>query len=103
LLLACGSGSAFNNVQLVLRRSTGVSSSSSNNSANIFLKWTFNMFVVEKIEFSYADPSPEETITAKFGALEISYWQQSPDGQLLAKPAQQWSQVSASNDMFVGS
>jgi type VI secretion system secreted protein Hcp len=99
LFLACGCGANFNKVLLVCRKATGQTNASAQ---EIFLQWTFNMMVVEKIEWAYADPAPEETVTFKFGACEVQYFQQtSTDGTLTKKPPQQWSQVKASNTLAV--
>ena len=98
LFLACGCGANFDNVQLVLRKATGGTSA---NNSQIFLRWTFLMMVVEKVEWAYGDPAPEETVTFKFGACKVEYFQQQPDGSLKAVPEQIWSQVRASNDFSV--
>jgi type VI secretion system secreted protein Hcp len=98
LFLACGCGANFDNVQLVLRKSTGQKTA---NTSEIFLKWTFMMLVVEKIEWSHGDPAPEENVTFKFGACKIEYWQQDAKGNLKQVPSQVWSQVKASNTLAV--
>jgi type VI secretion system secreted protein Hcp len=94
LFLACGCGANFDNVQLVLRKATG---STTANTTEVFMRWTFLMMVVEKIEWSYGDPSPEENVTFKFGACQVEYWQQTGTGTLTKKAPQVWSQVKASN------
>jgi type VI secretion system secreted protein Hcp len=94
LFLACGCGANFDNVQLVLRKATGATSSST---TEVFLRWTFLMMVVEKIEWAYGDPSPEETVTFKFGACQVEYFQQDAKGNLNKKTPQVWSQVKARN------
>jgi type VI secretion system secreted protein Hcp len=99
LFLACGCGASFNNVQLILRKATG---DTIQQSTRTYLIWTFNMFVVEKIEWAYGDPAPEETVTFKFGACQIQYYQQNPDGTLQKTDPQMWSQVTASSSMNVG-
>jgi type VI secretion system secreted protein Hcp len=95
LFLACGCGATFNDVQLVLRKSTG---SQQAGSTEIFLQWKFLMMAVEKVEWAYGDPSPEETVTFKFGACQVQYWQQDArSGNLKQIAPQMWSQVKASN------
>jgi type VI secretion system secreted protein Hcp len=95
LYLACGCGATFNNVQLVLRKSTGQKTAGT---TQIFLQWTFLMMAVEKVEWAYGDPSPEETVTFKFGACKVEYKKQDPQtGALKPVPEQIWSQVKASN------
>src|SRR5215472_12182997 len=98
LFLACGCGANFDNVQLVLRKSGGQTTAST---SEIFLKWTFMMLVVEKIEWSHGDPAPEEDVTFKFGACQIEYWQQDAKGNLKQTTPQMWSQVKASNVLAV--
>ncbi len=99
LFLACGAGAMYNNVQLVLRKATG---SQTAGQTEIFLRWTFLMMAVEKIEWAYGDPSPEETVTFKFGACKVEYWKQNPStGTLTSIPEQSWSQVKASNSFAV--
>jgi type VI secretion system secreted protein Hcp len=94
LFLACGCGANFDNVQLVLRKATGSTTAAE---TEVFLKWTFLMMVVEKIEWSYGDPAPEENVTFKFGACKVEYFQQDAKGNLNKKDPQVWSQVKASN------
>ena len=99
LFLACGAGAMYNNVELVLRKATGATTAGT---TQIFMQWTFLMMAVEKIEWAYGDPSPEETVTFKFGACKVQYWQQSPtSAQLVQTPEQTWSQVKASNTFTV--
>ncbi len=78
----------------MLRKATGQTTA---NTTEIFLQWTFLMMVVEKIEWAYGDPAPEETVTFKFGACKVEYFQQDAKGTLKAQPEQIWSQVKASN------
>jgi type VI secretion system secreted protein Hcp len=98
LFLACGCGANFNGVQLVLRKATG---QTGGGTTQTFLQWTFNMFVIEKVEWSYADPVPQETVTCKFGACQIEYWQQQPTGSLQQQAPQMWSQVKNNNSLAV--
>ena len=98
LFLACGCGANFDNVELVLRKSTGQTTA---NTTEIFLKWKFMMMVVEKVEWSHGDPVPEENVTFKFGACQVEYWQQDAKGNLKAAAPQMWSQVKASNVLAV--
>jgi type VI secretion system secreted protein Hcp len=99
LFLACGAGAVYNNVQLVLRKAVGARTAGE---TQIFMQWTFLMMAVEKIEWAYGDPAPEETVTFKFGACKVQYWQQDPTtAELKAKPEQVWSQVKNSNQFQV--
>jgi type VI secretion system secreted protein Hcp len=99
LFLACGAGAVFNGVQLVLRKATG--NTQGTGTTNVYLIWTFNLFTVEKIEWSYGDPAPEENVTFKFGACTIQYYQQQ-GANLVPKSPQMWSQVANSASMTVG-
>jgi type VI secretion system secreted protein Hcp len=98
LMLACGCGANFDNVQLVLRKATGATNAGT---TEIFLKFTYMMMVVEKMEWAYGEPAPEETVTFKFGAMQVDYFQQDAKGNLKAVPPQMWSQVKASNVLSV--
>jgi type VI secretion system secreted protein Hcp len=99
LFLACGAGATYDNVELILRKSTGNQANSGIN----YLQWTFNMFAVEKIEWSYGDPFCEENVTFKFGACQIQYYQQHGNTNQLTKVTpQMWSQVVNASSMSVG-
>ena len=101
LFLACGAGATYDNVNLILRKATGASDGSTGIN---YLQWTFNMFAVEKIEWSYGDPFCEENVTFKFGACQIQYFQQlGTTNQLTKITPQQWSQVVNASSLSVGS
>ncbi len=95
LYLAIGAGSHFDGVQLVLAKTTGETT----NSSEIFLRWTFNMLVVERVSWSHADPHPEEEVMFRFGACHIEYWQQDDKGRLKQSGDQQWSQIANGPNM----
>jgi type VI secretion system secreted protein Hcp len=99
LFLACGAGAVFNGVQLYLRKATGETQGTG--TTNTYLIWTFNLFAVEKIEWSYGEPVPEENVTFKFGACTIQYYQQE-GATLVPKSPQMWSQITNSSSMGVG-
>jgi type VI secretion system secreted protein Hcp len=95
LFLACGCGAIFNDVHLVLRKATGAQKAGD---TQIFLDWTFNGLAIEKVEWAYGDPAPEETVTFKFGACTITYSKQDPKtGALTKQTPQSWSQVKAND------
>ncbi|WP_138464441.1 type VI secretion system tube protein Hcp [Poseidonocella sp. HB161398] len=98
LLEACGRVCHFNNVQLKLRKSTG----SSNGKLNNYLTWTFHMLAVEKVEWTYGDPAPEETITFKFGVCKIEYQKQDDYGNLTQAGLSAWNQVDNNNSETIG-
>jgi len=93
LFMSCGSGAHFNGVNLKLFKAGGRLEGAQKNA---FVIWTFNMLAVEKIEWSYADPAPEENVTFKFGSCALAYGIQESDGKL--KPALNamgsWNQIS---------
>lgn len=97
LLEACGRVCHFNNVKLKLRKSTGEGSGKMNS----YLIWTFNMLAVEKVEWAYGDPSPEETVTFKFGVCKIEYSRQDIDGGLQLNGQGVWNQIDNNNTMTI--
>jgi type VI secretion system secreted protein Hcp len=95
LYLAIGAGSHFDDVQLVLRKTTG----DTNNASEVFLKWTYNMLVVERVTWSHADPHPEEEVMFRFGACHFEYWAQDDKGKLKQSGDQKWSQIANGPNM----
>lgn len=93
LLEACGRVCHFDNVQLKVRKSTG----DKQGKMNEYLVWTFHMLAVEKVEWSYSDPAPEETITFKFGVCKIEYMKQDQEGKLSKGGQGCWNQVDNNN------
>jgi type VI secretion system secreted protein Hcp len=85
--MAC-SGTAFQTVALVLRKSAGASSS-----GVAFLKFTFKLVAVKTIAYAKSDESPKETVTFEYGGLVIEYWQQKPDGSMGTKVVDGWNRV----------
>ena len=96
LFVACGSGAHFDNVQLVLLKSTGDKGAGTQAQSNVFLTWTFSMLAVERIEWSYGDPAPDESIVFRFGACKIAYKKQDKTGQLADAGESAWSQIANS-------
>ncbi|WP_207478252.1 Hcp family type VI secretion system effector [Arenibaculum pallidiluteum] len=96
LFIACGSGAHFDKVELVLLKSSGDAGQGSQAQSNIFLTWTFSMLAVEKVEWSYGDPAPEETVTFRFGACKVNYKKQDAAGKLSDGGEGAWSQVQNS-------
>lgn len=102
LLIACGSGSHFQGVTLKIFKSGGNATSPKE---NLYICWTFNQLAVEKVEWAYGDPAPEETVTFKFGACSISYGKQLPTGNITPAGLGAWNQVantSSVTDMIQG-
>ena len=85
--MAC-SGTAFQTVALVLRKSAGASTA-----GVAFLKFTFKLVAVKTISFAHSDESPTEKVTFEYGGLVIEYWQQNPNGSMGTKVVDGWNRV----------
>jgi type VI secretion system secreted protein Hcp len=95
LLIACGAGAHFHGVQLKIFKAGGNKEEAKD---NLYLAWTFNQLVVEKVEWSFGDPAPEETVTFKFASCHIAYGQQDAHGKIKGKAAGAWNQISNTSD-----
>ena len=93
LLIACGSGAHFQGVTLRIMKSGGNANSPKE---NVYIVWTFNQLAVEKIEWSFADPAPEENVTLKFGSCSIAYGIQSSTGLITPGGTGSWNQIANS-------
>ena len=85
--MAC-SGTAFQTVALVLRKSAGGSSASA-----AFLKFTFKLVAVKTISWAGPDDSQKETVTFEYGGILIEYWEQKPDGSMGMRVLDGWNRV----------
>jgi len=99
LLVACGSGAHFQGVTVKIFKAGGNFTSAK---SNLYVCWTFNQLAVEKVEWSYADPAPEENVTFKFGSCSISYGQQSAAGKITPAGLGSWNQISNTADLTSG-
>jgi type VI protein secretion system component Hcp len=98
--MAC-SGTAFKQVILALRKSTGQASavtSGTATSGQIFLRFDFKLVAVKTISWSHDDESPKETVTFEYGGLLIRYCQQNPDGTLKSPIPGGWNRVANKQD-----
>ncbi len=77
--MAC-SGTAFQVVSLVLRKSSGAGSGNNDTSGVAFLRFDFRLVAVKTISWAHDDESPKETVTFEYGALAIQYGQQDASG-----------------------
>jgi type VI secretion system secreted protein Hcp len=94
LLIACGAGFTFQGVTLRIMKAGGEAKDAK---SNVFICWTFNMLVIEKLEWSYADPVPQEVLTLKFGACAIVYGKQSGEFGTISVAGQgSWNQIANS-------
>lgn len=100
LFAGCTPGIAFQGVYLSLMKSSG--SKSGSNMETEFVRWTFNGFGIQKIEWAAGDDAPEETITFRFGACKMEYKRQDPQsGDLIVAGTAEWSQVQNNNTMLI--
>ncbi|SNB74777.1 type VI secretion system secreted protein Hcp [Arboricoccus pini] len=97
LLLACGSGAHFNGVTLKIFKAGG---NFINAKANLYICWTYNQLAVEKVEWAFGDPAPEETITFKFGACSIAYGTQDASGKITPAGIGSWNQIANKQDFM---
>ncbi len=85
--MAC-SGTAFQTVVLILRKSAGGTTA-----GQAFLKFTFKLVAVKAISYAHSDEAPKESVTFEYGGLVIEYWQQKPDGSMGMKVVDGWNRV----------
>ena len=85
--MAC-SGTAFQTVALVLRKSAGASTA-----GEAFLKFTFKLVAVKTIANAYSAEAPKEKVTFEYGGLVMEYWQQKADGSMGAAVQGGWNRV----------
>ena len=99
-LNACA-GTPFEFVYLGLRKSSGGDATGAVNVAGqFFVLFTFAMVAVKTITWAHADESPTETITFDYGALQVEYAQQKPDGSLDPTPKNaSWNRMTNTNTM----
>lgn len=73
---AC-SGTAFKEVCLGLRKSAGGDAS-----GQFFVLFRFLLVAVKTVSWAHDDEAPKETVTFEYGALQVFYGQQKPDGSI---------------------
>ncbi len=72
------SGATFPKVSLVLRKGAGDGSTGS-----AFLRFNFKLVSIKNIAYGNGDPAPTEALTLDYGALQIHYVRQNPDGSMM--------------------
>lgn len=87
----CCAGKPFQTVVLALRKSGGADSSVS--AGKDYLVYMFKLVAVRTVSWSQGDEGPVETVTFEYGALDISYSIQNPDGSLAAPIFAGWNRV----------
>jgi type VI secretion system Hcp family effector len=91
--MAC-SGTAFQSVAVVLRRSAGGSAP-----AVAFLKFTFKLVAVKTISWAYENADATELVTFEYGGLVIEYFPQKADGTMGSKVLDGWNRVKNIADL----
>ena len=84
---AC-SGTPFQRVGLGARKSAG-----GNTSGIIYLTFIFKLVAVKTMSYAYDDESPKETVTFEYGAVQITYAKQKPDGGIEKQFPAGWNRV----------
>src|SRR3978361_2299685 len=88
LFAAACSGTPYQTVALGLRKSAG-----GKVSGRMYLVFLFKLVAVKTISWSYDDESPKETVTFEYGALQVYYTPQNPDGKMGAILPSGWNRV----------
>lgn len=71
-------------------------------SGDIYLRFSFKLVFVANVSWSHNDPSPTEDITFDYGALQVEYFKQMPDGTLGPAQTTAWSRVLNNNTFDIG-
>lgn len=99
LFRTCCSGGHYNDVELSLRRSGG----DREKSGTPFLVYKFKLVAVKDITWSGSDGDdvPNESVIFEYGAIQIEYTKQKPDGSKAGTDTQKWSRVKNANQFAV--
>jgi type VI protein secretion system component Hcp len=90
--MAC-SGTAFQTVALVLRRSAGGPVAGAG-----FLKFTFKLVAVKSISWGYDPDESRETISFEYGGLVVEYFEQQASGSFSGNVLGGWNRVANTAD-----
>ncbi len=90
--MAC-SGTAFETVVLMLRKSLGAGASANEVSGGVFLRFDFKLVAVKTISWAHDDEAPTESVTFEYGGLQMRYAQQEASGKLGTVFASGWNRV----------
>lgn len=90
--MACN-GTAFQQVVLMLRKSSGETGGGAATSGVVFLRFDFKLVAVKTISWAHDETSPKETMAFEYGGLQMRYSQQDPSGKLGPVLAAGWNRV----------
>jgi type VI secretion system secreted protein Hcp len=95
----CCSGKHFQQVSLCMRKAVGNAGS-----GECYLRFDFALAAVKTVSWSGSDgdEATKEEVTFEFGALQIRYKPQKPDGTLDAEIQSAWSRTNNTNKFTVG-
>lgn len=96
--MAC-SGTAFESVILMLRKSLGAGAAANNTSGGVFLRFDFKLVAVKTISWTHDETSPKEAMTFEYGGLQMRYAQQDPSGKLGSVRATGWNRIRNVSDV----
>jgi type VI secretion system secreted protein Hcp len=95
----CAAGAHYKKVTLAIRKSGGMA----DRTGKPFLVFNFGTVFTTKIDWSGpGDEGPEESITFVYGALDVAYAQQKPDGSMEPLKNTSWSQVTNKSEFIAG-
>lgn len=100
LLLYAGTGAHIAQADLYLRKAGG---SAAKGQRLVFLQYSFKLVYVSDIEWSGSegDEAIHEDVTFSYGALQVKYVSQGPNGQAGATYTDAWNQVKNNNSFDV--
>ncbi|WP_323005180.1 type VI secretion system tube protein Hcp [Pseudorhodobacter sp.] len=92
-------GKHYQDMTVELRRS----GESTSVTGGVFMRFEFRLVMVQDISWSGSDgdDTPEETVIFQFGAIEITYKQQSVKGQMEKDKVTRWSRVKNNASLTV--
>jgi type VI secretion system secreted protein Hcp len=95
----CCSGKHFAQVSLCMRKAVG-----NTGSGQCYLRFDFGLVAVKTVSWSGSDgdEATKDEVTYEYGALQIRYLPQNPDGTLGTVIQQAWSRTNNTNTYSVG-
>jgi type VI protein secretion system component Hcp len=91
------SGSTFERVSLGLRKAVG-GHGAGTESGKVYLRYDFKLVGVKTINWSHAEDSPTETVEFEYGAVQIRYAPQQPNGDLGSPINGGWNRIQNVQD-----